>query len=351
MPMTRSGTGRRLVVDLRARASAWALPAAGADQLRAAAPPGWEIVFVDALTTSDGDGGAAPSEEVRAAVGYAEAYFGYGMARALFAEAPQLGWIHSASAGVGGLLFAEVRASDVVVTNSAGVHAVPMAEYMLGGILYLLKSLDAARRQQRSGIWDNRVFSGPESTVRELRDCGVLVVGAGGIGSALGSRLTMLGSRCVAVRRHPERGIPEGFERVVGPDGWQELLPDTDVLVIAAPATAETRELVTGELLDRLPRNAIFVNVARGSLVDEQALVERLASGALRGAVLDVFEEEPLPSSSPLWGLPNVLMTPHVSAVSPRGFWERELSLFMDNWHRYVEGREMRNVVDKEAGY
>jgi phosphoglycerate dehydrogenase-like enzyme len=104
-------------------------------------------------------------------------------------------------------------------------------------------------------------------------------------------------------------------------------------------------------VLDRLPHDAVLVNVARGSLVDEGALVERLRSGRLRGAVLDVFEEEPLPASSPLWGLPSVLLTPHVSAVSPHGFWERELSLFVDNWHRYVEGREMKNVVDKEAGY
>ena len=109
--------------------------------------------------------------------------------------------------------------------------------------------------------------------------------------------------------------------------------------------------MVTGEVLDRLPDDAIVVNVARGSLMDEHALAERLASGKLRGAVLDVFEEEPLPSSSPLWGLSRVLLTPHVSAVSPHGFWERELALFVDNWRSYVEGREMKNVVNKEAGY
>ncbi len=349
--MTSSVNGRRLVVDLSARASAWALPAEGAERLRASAPPGWELVFVGAPTSSDGDGGAAPSEEVRVAVTEAEAYFGYGMARALFTSAQRLRWIHSASAGVGGLLFTEVRASGVIVTNSAGVHAVPMAEYMLGGILYLLKSFDVAVDHRRSGVWDKSAFAGPGSTVRELRDCRVLVVGAGGIGSALATRLTMLGARCTGVRRRPERGIPDGFERVVGPDGWHELLSETDVLVIAAPATSETKHMVTGEVLDRLARDAILVNVARGSLVDEGALVERLRSGRLRGAVLDVFEEEPLPASSQLWALPSVLLTPHVSAVSPHGFWERELSLFVDNWHRYVEGREMKNVVDKEAGY
>lgn len=349
--MTSNANGRRLVVDLRARASAWALSTEGVERIRTSAPPGWDIVFVGSPTSSDGDGGAAPSDEVRAAVTDAEAYFGFGMARDLFMAAPRLRWIHSASAGVGRLLFDEVRASDVIVTNSAGVHAVPMAEYMLGGILYLLKSLDVAVEQQRAGRWDKSAFAGPSTTVRELRECSVLVLGAGGIGSALATRLDALGAHCVGVRRHPDRGIPEGFERVVGPDGWYDLLPDVDVLVVAAPATSETKHIVTGEVLDRLPRTAIVVNVARGSLVDERALAERLASGGLRGAVLDVFEEEPLPASSPLWGLSNVLLTPHVSAVSPHGFWERELSLFMDNWHRYVEGREMKNVVNKEAGY
>ncbi|HEU4585477.1 MAG TPA: D-2-hydroxyacid dehydrogenase [Gemmatimonadaceae bacterium] len=349
--MTSKGNGRRLVVDLSARASAWALTADGAERLRESAPPGWDLLFVGAPTSSDGDGGAAPSDEARAAVSEAEAYFGYGMARTLFMSAPGLRWIHSASAGVGGLLFTEVRDSEVIVTNSAGVHAVPMAEYMLGGILYLLKSFDVAVEHQRSGIWDKSAFTGSGSTMRELRDCRVLIVGAGGIGSALATRLTMLGARCTGVRRHPERGVPAGFERVVGPDEWHDLLPATDVLVIAAPATSETKRMVTGEVLDRLPHAAILVNVARGSLVDEGALVERLRSGRVRGAVLDVFEEEPLPASSPLWGLPSVLLTPHVSAVSPHGFWERELSLFVDNWHRYVDGREMKNVVDKEAGY
>ena len=342
---------RRLVVDLKARASAWALPADGADQLRASAPAGWEIGFIGAPTVSDGDGGAAPSDEARNAVADAEAYFGFGMARSLFTDARRLRWIHSASAGVGGLLSREVRESDVVVTNSAGVHAVPMAEYMVGGILYLLKSFDVAVEHQRAGIWDKDAFAGAASTVRELRDCHVLVLGAGGIGSALASRLTMLGSRCTGVRRHPERGVPEGFERVVGPTEWHKLLPGADVLVVSAPATSETHAIVTGEVLDRLPAGAILVNVARGSLVDEHALVDRLSAGRLRGAVLDVFEQEPLAPSSPLWGLSRVLLTPHVSAVSPRGFWERELSLFIDNWHRYVDGREMVNVVDKEAGY
>jgi phosphoglycerate dehydrogenase-like enzyme len=187
--------------------------------------------------------------------------------------------------------------------------------------------------------------------VRELGDCRALIVGAGGIGSAIAQRLTALGVRCVGVRRRPELGAPDGFARVVGTTEWETLLPETELLILSAPATSRTCRLVTASVLDRLPRGAIVVNVSRGSLLDEVALAERIERGALRGAVLDVFAEEPLPPASPLWSLPSVLVTPHVSGVSPNGFWDRELSLFIDNWHRYAAGRPLRNVVDKTAGY
>lgn len=342
---------RRLVVDLRARAAVWSLPADGAERLRRGAPAGWEVCILDAPTVSDGDGGAPPSAEALAAIEDAEAYAGFGISPALFAAARRLRWVHSAAAGVGGLLFPAMLESDVIVTNSAGVHAVPIAETVLGGILVLLRALDIAGERQRARSWDREAFVGPESRMRELRDCRALIVGAGGIGTAIARRLSLLGVRCIGVRRHPERGAAEGLERVVGPGEWEPLLPESDLLILSAPATRETRALVTGAVLDRLPAGAIVVNVARGSLLDEQALADRIARGRLRGAVLDVFEHEPLPATSPLWGLSSVIITPHVSAVSPRGFWDRELALLLDNWHRYVAGKGMRNVVDKEAGY
>jgi phosphoglycerate dehydrogenase-like enzyme len=341
----------RLVVDLHASAPVWRLSPDGAARLRSAAPSGWEIRLIEAPTVSDGDGGEAPSREVVAAIGDAEIYFGFGMARELFLAAPHLRWVHSAAAGVGKLLFPEIVASPVIITNSAGVHAVPIAEHILGGVLYLLRGFDLAVAQQRARTWDREPFIGTESPVRELRDCRALIIGAGGIGSAVARRLTLLGARCVGVRRHPEHGVPDGFERVVGPADWEALLPESDLLVLSAPATRETRALVRAETLDRLPRGAIVVNVARGSLLDQTALAERIMTGRLRGAVLDVFDPEPLPATSPLWGLSSVLVSPHVSSVSPRGFWDRELGLFTDNWHRYVAGKPMRNVVDKREGY
>ena len=344
-------SSRKLVVDLYASAKQWSLPDLGADEIRNEAPAGWTVDIVTAPTVSDGDGGQPPSQEALSAIRVAEAYFGYGVSRPLFLAATQLRWIHSAAAGVGSLLFDEMLRSEVVITNSAGVHAVPIAEYVVAGILHLLRSFDIAIEQQRKKIWDKEPFVGAGSRMREMADCRVVIVGTGGLGGAVAQRLSALGARCSGVRRNPGKGSPTGFDRVEGPGALAGLATGCDVLVITAPATEETRELVTVDVLDRLSPGAIVVNVSRGSLLDEEELAARIASGRLRGAVLDVFREEPLPSESPLWTLPGVLITPHVSGVTRQGFWRRELALFLDNWHRYASGRPLRNVVDKTAGY
>ena len=164
-------------------------------------------------------------------------------------------------------------------------------------------------------------------------------------------RSTHFGARCVGVRRRPELGAPPGIERVIGLESLDSELPNADVVVLATPSTPDTDRLLTRERLAMMPRDAIVANVGRGSLLDEDALIDELSSGRLRGAVLDVFSTEPLAPASRLWGLRQVLLTPHVSAVSPRRFWDRELDLFVDNWARYAAGNPMLNVVDKRAGY
>lgn len=342
---------RLLVADLAAASRNWALTPEGERRLLDEKPAGWRVHVVRASTSSDGDGPKDPSPEVMQAVADAEVYFGFGVPRPLFLAGKKLRWVHSAAAGVGSALYPEMMQSDVRFTNSAGVHAVPIAEYAVAGILHFLRGFDIALDQQRRHEWNKKPFVALDAPLREIDALHAVVVGAGGIGSETAKRLTALGARCTAVRRRPELGPPHGFDRVAGPDDLDQLLPTADVVVLAAPLTDKTRGLFTAERLDRLPRTAILVNVARGALVDEAALAARLADGRLRGAVLDVFQREPLAEDSPLWQVRSAVVTPHVSPVSPGRFWPRQLDLFLDNWRRYVDGRPLRNLVDKHAGY
>jgi phosphoglycerate dehydrogenase-like enzyme len=339
------------VVDLAAAARNWALPPAGEARLRAEAPPGWEIAVVRALTSSDGDGPKGASEEAKRLIPDAEAYFGFGMTPDLLQAAQRLRWVHSAAAGVGNVLGSGIAESDVLLTNSAGIHGPPIAEFVVAGILHFLRGIDVAMAQQRRGEWSKAFFVADDSPLREISECRVLIVGTGGLGGESARRLACLGATCVGVRRRPELGAPEGFVSVVGQEGLDEELPTTDVLVLAAPFTADTSEMMTRERLMRLPQGAIVVNVARGALLDEEAVADLLERGRLRGAVLDVFREEPLPATSRLWSLPNALIMPHTSPVSPRRYWPRQLDLFLANWHRYVRGEPLLNLVDKTAGY
>jgi phosphoglycerate dehydrogenase-like enzyme len=281
----------------------------------------------------------------------AEVYYGFGIPRLLFLEANRLRWVHSAAAGVGSALHAEMAASDVILTNSAGIHSIPIAEYVVAGVLHFLRGFDFVVDQQRRVAWNKTPFVRLDSVLREMDSVRALIIGVGGLGSATGERLSALGASCTGVRRRVGLGAPAGFQRVVGLDALEAELPKHDVVVLAAPMTEETKGLLTAERLDLLPTNAIVVNVARGALLDEDALIERLIAGRLRGAVLDVFREDPLAPSSPLWQLRQVLLSPHVSPVSPGRFWPRQLDLFFDNWRRYSRGEPLRNVVDKRAGY
>jgi phosphoglycerate dehydrogenase-like enzyme len=339
------------VLDLSATSRNWALPPDGEARVRRATPPGWEVVRVTAATSSDGDGPEGGSDEAARLVAAAEVYFGFGFTADLLAAARQLRWVHSAAAGVGKLLNSGIEKTDVLVTNSAGIHGAPIAEFVVAGVLHFLRGLDVAIAQQRRNEWSKAFFVADDSPLRELSECRVLIAGPGGLGGETARRLSCLGATCVGVRRRPELGVPEGFARVVGPAALEEELPGADILVLAAPLTADTSELMTRARLERLPRRAIVVNVARGALLDENAVADLLEQDRLRGAVLDVFRQEPLATTSRLWQLPNALVVPHVSPVSPGRFWPRQLDLFLDNWRRYVHGEPLRNLVDKQAGY
>jgi phosphoglycerate dehydrogenase-like enzyme len=340
-----------LVVDGNAASRTWTLTRAAEQRVRDEALPGWEVYFVRAETSSDGDGPAGPSKEVIEAIPKADVYLGFGIPRPLFLAAKKLRWVHSAAAGVGNALYPEMISSDVILTNSAGVHAIPIAEYIVGGILYFFRGFDIALEQQLRIDWNKQPFVGEDSPLREMGGARILIIGAGGIGTEAAKRLSALGARCVGVRRRTALGAPGGFERIVSFPAVDAELPGADAVVLCAPLTDDTRGLLDARRLAALKRSAVVVNVARGALLDESALIDCLRSGGLRGVVLDVFQEEPLAAESPLWQLRSALVTPHVSGVSPGRFWERELDLFLENWRRFIRGEPLRNLVDKSAGY
>ena len=247
---------RQIVVDLAARSKNWALTVDGEQRLLAEAPPGWRVRMVTAPTSSDGDGPPRPSDEVMGAIANAEVYFGFGIPRPLFLEAKGLRWVHSAAAGVGTALYREMVESDVVLTNSAGVHAIPMAEYVVAGVLHFLRGLDIAVDNQRRSEWTKAEFVRLDAPLREMDTVRALIVGVGGIGTETATRLTALGAVCTGVRRRvgPADDPPPGFTRVIPFESLDAALPEHDVVVLAAPSTDQTRGLLKGDRLDLLPR-------------------------------------------------------------------------------------------------
>ena len=342
---------RRLVLDLAAKSQNWALTPASAARVRAEAPDGWEVVVVAAETSSDGDGPPTASDEARAATADAEVYFGFGFTEDLLRAAPKLRWVHSAAAGVGLVLKSGIADTNIILTNSAGIHGPPIGEFVVAGLLHFMRGLDVAIAQQQKREWSKAFFVANDSPMREVSDSRILIVGTGGLGGEAARRLTALGATCIGIRRRPELGAPQGFSNVLGMAALDTELARADAVVLAAPLTAETSALMTRARLELLPRHAIIVNVARGAMIEEEALADMLESGRLRGAVLDVFQQEPLATTSRLWQLRSALVVPHVSPVSPGRFWPRQLDLFLDNWRRYSAGEPLRNVVDKRAGY
>lgn len=255
---------------------------------------------------------------------------------------PDLRWIHTLSAGVDYLLpLLETVSSDVILTNASGVFNVPIAEIVLGYMLSVVKRLPRFWAQQKAHCWKRHRLG-------ELRGMTVGIVGLGDIGEEIARLCQAFGMHVLGVRRMPRPS--EYADEVLGIDQLHEVLSSCDFVVLACPLTEETYHLIDAEALAAMKPGAWLINIARGPVVDEQALIEALRSGHLGGACLDVFEQEPLPEESPLWDLPNVLITPH-NAGSSTKTWERELALFVENVRRYVQGEPLQNVVDRQKGY
>jgi D-2-hydroxyacid dehydrogenase (NADP+) len=293
----------------------------------------------------------APQEVVFGeAVADADVLLGRGLDAESLARARHLRWVQLPTAGVMGALFPELVASPVVVTNARGVHAVPMAEHLLGLMLALVRKLHLARDHQRAGRWGQSELWAGEPPYDELDGKTLGIVGLGAVGSALAVRAHALGMRVLAVRRRPGQALPDGVAEARGEAELDWLLEASDFVADCLPQTPRTRGLFGDSRFARMRPGAYFLNVGRGQTVDEAALVRALENGRLAGAGLDVTAEEPLPAGSPLYSLPQVLLTPHVSGTSRR-FWQRAGDLFVDNIERFLDGRPLLNVVDKREGY
>ena len=279
----------------------------------------------------------------------AEVVLGWAVRPENFARAKRLRWIQVTAAGVGPMLFPALVESPVILTNGRGLHAAAMAEHTLGVMFAFVRKLHLARDAQRERRWLQRELWSEPPDFGELAGSTIGLVGFGAVGTAIAVRARALGLTVIAVRRHPVSDPAPAHEQW-GVERLPELLARADWLVLAAPHTGETRGLIGRGELARIKPGAVLVNLGRGALVDQAALIEALEHGRLAGAALDVFEHEPLDPESRLWSLPQVIVTPHISGLGPR-YWERSVELFASNLRAFLAGKPLVNVVDKRAGY
>ncbi|MEW6547813.1 MAG: D-2-hydroxyacid dehydrogenase [Bacillota bacterium] len=271
----------------------------------------------------------------------ADVIYGTRLSGPAAARARRLKWVHAPAAGVDRLLTPELVSSPVLVTCSRGLHAHSLSEHTFALMLALARRLPDFWEDRRFRRWERREG-------RVLAGGTLLVLGLGAVGVEVARKGVAFGMRVLGIRRAP--GPVPGVEEVAGPDSLHRMLGRADWVVLCVPLTAETRKMIGERELKAMKPSACLINVARGEVVDEPALVAALKAGWIAGAGLDVFATEPLPPQSELWGLPNVVLTPHMGG-SMEDYEERALEIFVDNLRRFLAGEPLLNVVDKQRGY
>lgn len=287
---------------------------------------------------------ATAEQQVDEYLAPAEVLVGWGwLTHAALGRATKLRWIQTAGAGIDRIDKDAHR--HLTLTNASGVAAVPIAEYVIGVIIMFAKGMPLFMRRQLARTWDRRI----EGVEVAGKTCGI--VGMGAIGTETARRARALGMRVLATRRSvTARTADEIAHELLPAADLPYLLAESDYVVITAPLTPETRHLIGAKELALMKRSAVLINIGRGAVIDEQALIAALRAGTIAGAGLDVFEKEPLPADSPLWALENVIITPHASAGSER-YTERAAAIICENLRRYLDGQPLRNIVDLDRGY
>ena len=264
--------------------------------------------------------------------------------RSLFLRAPNLQWVHSKSAGLDGVLFSELIESSVPLTNGTGVFSASLGEFALGAILYFAKDFRRLVRNQMAGRWE-------EFDVQVVAGQTLGIVGYGDIGREVASRARAMGMRILALKRHVNSETADPLiEQFFTPAQRLQMIAECDYVVISAPLTAETRGLVGEQEIAAMKPDAVVINIGRGPVLQERPLIKALDMGLIRGAALDVFEEEPLRAGHPFYSLENVLLSPH-SADHTFDWKHRAMLFFLEQFERFRQGQKLQNIVKKHLGY
>jgi len=325
-----------VLVAIHHRVDAWTIPSAHVGALRAQFP------HVNFLHAHD-------RQENLALAPDADVAFALILSADVVERAPRLRWVHGSAHAVGQFPLAELAARRIPVTNSRGIQSTPIAEHVMGGVLALARRLPHALRRQGERVWTPNDFVA-DASPWSIAGKTIGIIGLGTLGQAIAVRAKAFGMGVVGLRRRVALPAPPGVDRVVARADLGSFLADADVVVLAAPLTPDTSQILDARAIEALKPGAIVVNVSRGQLMDEGALVKALSIGRLGGAVLDVFVDEPLPPESPFWSLPNVIVTPHMAGFRADHF-DAVVDLFADNLRRFERGEELLNLVDLEAGY
>jgi phosphoglycerate dehydrogenase-like enzyme len=279
----------------------------------------------------------------------ADVMIGWSLSPDQLRAAKSLRWIYSITAAIDQFLYPELIASGITLTNAGRVHGPVVAEHAIAMLLALAKRLPSAVRYQQRRNWAMEAIWKEQPRPREVRGANLLVIGLGSIGAEVASMAVALKMHVIGVREHPERGTA-GAHEAVGYDSLDSAITRADFVVLAAPLTPRTRHLIDARRLQFFKPTAFLINVSRGALVDEAALVKALRDRKIAGAALDVFEKEPLSRWSPLWKMPQVLITPHTAFLT-ENVWQRHYEVFTANLRRYLAGQPLESVVDLKRGY
>jgi phosphoglycerate dehydrogenase-like enzyme len=276
-------------------------------------------------------------------------FVGYSLRANQLTNAKKLKWIHSTAAGVAQLMYPELRDSGILVTNPSGIFSVPMAEHTMGLLIALARNVPDSVRHQDQSRWAQQELWDQPQHLTELNGQVLLILGYGSIGHELARRAKAFDMHVWGVSRSG-KGDAALAQKIVPITELHEVLPQADYVVISAPETSETKHLIGAPQLARMKPTACLINVARGSLLDQSALIAALHQKKIAGAALDVTDPEPLPAADPLWKAPNLLITPHTSAISDR-LWPRQTALLLDLLERWFAGSELFNQIDLRRGY